>query len=231
MSETHAFELTAVSFAYDDGFALEVDQLRIAVGERVACIGPSGTGKTTLVRLMTGELLPAAGAVHFCGDRVSSMSDDKRRAMRISRIGLVFQEFELIEYLSARDNILLPYHVGSGLQVTRAVQERAAGLARSAGIEHVLRRPPRRLSQGERQRVAICRSLITEPQAILCDEPTGNLDPGTAEQVLDLVLQHCRDRNATLFMVTHNHGILDRFDRTVDITRLGSAERVDEASS
>jgi len=204
-------------------FRLAIDSLRVESGERVACIGPSGTGKTTLVNLIAGILVPSAGAVRVADAAVSGMTDADRRAFRVANVGLVFQEFELLDHLSALENILLPYHVTRHLVLDAAVVARSRALADSMGISHALARGPRGLSQGERQRVAICRALVTEPKLVMCDEPTGNLDPATAGTTLDLLFDRVSERAATLLMVTHNHGILGRFDRVLDITDLGSA--------
>lgn len=209
-------------FAYGDGgFELAVDGLAIDSGEHVACIGPSGTGKTTLVNLIAGILVPERGRVLVDGEDIARLTDAERRRFRISNIGLVFQEFELLDYLSALENIVLPYHVTPHLSLDAAVSERARALADSMGIAHVLARRPRRLSQGERQRVAICRALVNEPKLLMCDEPTGNLDPRTAGVTLDLLFERVTERGATLLMVTHNHGVLDRFGRVLDVTELG----------
>ena len=211
-------------FAYGDGgFELRVDDLAIDAGEHVACIGPSGTGKTTLVNLVAGILVADRGRVLVDGQDLALLADGERRRFRISNVGLVFQEFELLEYLSALENILLPYHVTGHLVADPPTVDRARGLADSMGLGPVLARRPRRLSQGERQRVAICRALITEPKLLMCDEPTGNLDPRTAGVTLDLLFERVKERDATLLMVTHNHGILDRFGRVLDVTELGVA--------
>lgn len=208
-----------MEFAYGGAgaFALRVPALDIAPGKAVACIGPSGCGKTTLINLIAGIITPARGEVRVGSTAVSALGDAARRAFRASRIGMVFQEFELLEYLSALDNILLPYRISAGLRVTRETRERARTLAQDCGIEHTLGRRPRRLSQGERQRVAICRALITLPELVLCDEPTGNLDPRTAATTLDLLFRRVRAAGATMVMVTHNHGVLDRFDEVIDL--------------
>ena len=212
-------DLRGIRFWYGStgSFGLVIDELEIDRGARVACIGPSGTGKTTLVNLIAGILAPDAGRVSVLGTCVSDLPDKGRRAFRIEHIGMVFQEFELLDYLTAQENILLPYHVAGHLVLDAAVRERGEHVARSMGIAEVLSRRPSRLSQGERQRVAICRALVTEPELLMCDEPTGNLDPTTAERTLDLLFQHVHDENATLLMVTHNHGILERFDRVIDV--------------
>lgn len=221
MTASSMIRVEGLRFAYGtDAFGIEIPSLDIARGEHVACIGPSGSGKTTLVNLISGILTPDAGSVAVGGEMVSSLPDAARRALRIAKIGMVFQEFELLDYLTALENVTLPYHVTPHLELGDTVRDRARQLARTMGIEGVLARRPRHLSQGERQRVAICRALVTSPGLIMCDEPTGNLDPDTATRTLDLLFAQVRDHGATLMMVTHNHGILDRFDRVIDMREL-----------
>ncbi len=213
-------ELDRVRFVYPGGeFALHLEHLELAAGEKVACIGPSGSGKTTLVNLIAGITVPETGRVRVGGDELTKFDEGCRRARRVDRVGLVFQQLELLHYLSALDNILLPFRV-SALPLTAAVRHRAHGLAEAMGIGHLLARPPARLSQGERQRVALCRALVTEPELILADEPTGNLDPDTAGVILDLLFAQVERSGAALLMVTHDHAILHRFDRTIDLRTL-----------
>jgi putative ABC transport system ATP-binding protein len=212
--------MRGVAFSYGAGaFSLRVDELVIGAGEHTAFIGPSGCGKTTLINLMAGILVAQAGEVQIGGEVVSSLGDGARRALRIRRIGMMFQEFELLDYLSGMENILLSYYVG-GLRLTGDVRARAGELATACGISHVLDRKPRKLSQGERQRVALCRALVAEPDLVICDEPTGNLDPDSSEAAMDLLLEQVTARGATLVVVTHNHGVLGRFDRVVDMRSL-----------
>ncbi len=203
-------------------FELHVKDLSLSAGETVACIGPSGAGKTTLVHLFAGILTPDSGEVTLAGQRLDQLGERERRAQRASRVGLVFQEFELLDYLSALDNMLLPIRLGRG--DLAAARGRAHELAETLGVKGLLRRVPQRLSQGERQRVAIARALIASPALVLCDEPTGNLDPKTADSVLDLLLAQSRERDAALLMVTHDHSLLDRFDRVIDVRELGPAK-------
>ncbi len=146
---------------------------------------------------------------------ISTLGESARRAFRIQRIGLVFQEFELLEYLSVRDNILLPYRINRSLKLTAEAKAEADRLAAETGLTSLLSRRPKQLSHGERQRVAICRALVHRPKLVLADEPTGSLDPTTKQGILDLLLQHTRATGATLLMVTHDHSLIDRFDRTV----------------
>ena len=131
-------------------------------------------------------------------------------------MGLVFQEFELLEYLSVLDNILLPYRITAALELTPGVRNRACRLADDVGIADKLDRHPGRLSQGERQRVAICRALIAEPPLLLADEPTGNLDPGNKGRVLDILFDYSTNNDATLVTVTHDHELIPRFDRVLE---------------
>jgi len=129
----------------------------------------------------------------------------------------VFQEFELLDYLSVRDNVLLPFYVNGSLDLTGAVREAVEQLAVSMELGDKLDRFPRTLSHGERQRVAICRALIASPELLVADEPTGNLDPATTQSILNLLLAHVEQRRATLLVVTHNHALLDAFDRVIDV--------------
>jgi ABC-type lipoprotein export system ATPase subunit len=216
-------ELRDVRFAHRadgvEAFRLVVPRLDVAAGERVACIGPSGSGKTTLIELVAGIRVPDAGRVTVGDVVVSALDDDARRAWRRARVGLVFQEFELLEYLTAEENAVLPCTLGAGLARAAALA-RARELMASCGIEHAARRLPARLSQGERQRVAVCRALVTRPDVLLCDEGTGNLDPRNARATLDLLLRVARAAGATVLFVTHDHGLLERFDRVVDLAEL-----------
>jgi putative ABC transport system ATP-binding protein len=212
-----AVELRDLDFRYGEGgFRLRIPELRVERGARVAVIGPSGSGKTTLLHLVAGIAAPRAGRVVTDGVEVNGLDDAARRAFRIRRIGLVFQEFELLEYLNVLDNILLPYRIHPALRLDPAVRERARALAGSVGIGDKLGRFADRLSQGERQRVAVCRALLAEPPLLLADEPTSNLDPANKDRVLDILLDHARQSGATLLTVTHDRDLLERFDRVID---------------
>lgn len=199
------------------GFRLRVPDLAVADGQRVAVLGASGSGKTTLLDLVAGILAPAAGAVTVAGQDLSRLPDGARRHFRITRIGLIFQAFELLEYLTVRDNILLPYRISSTLRQDADAETRLDRLALDTGITDWLYRHPGELSQGERQRAAICRALITSPALILADEPTGNLDPENKQRVLQLLLEQVAGHGATLVMVTHDHALLDPFDQVLDM--------------
>ncbi|NQT13353.1 MAG: ATP-binding cassette domain-containing protein [Planctomycetes bacterium] len=197
-------------------FRLRVPELVIDEGAKVALVGPSGSGKTTLLNLMAGITLPLAGRVVTHEVEVSSLGDAARRDFRIRHIGLVFQEFELLDHLTVLDNILLAFRINAALELNRLVRERAARLAQEVGIGDKLHRYVRRLSQGERQRVAVCRALLPEPPLLLCDEPTGNLDPANKQHVLDILVAYVEKTGATMVAVTHDHEILPRFDTVID---------------
>ena len=210
-----------LEFAYAGGeFVLRVPKLSIMRGEKVAFIGPSGSGKTTLISLIAGILTARCGAIRVAGVDLAQESDAARRDLRISRIGFVFQEFALLDYLNVRENILLPYYLNGTLNLDAAARARADALATSLGIGNKLRRRPNTLSQGERQRVAICRALVAQPDLLIADEPTGNLDPQAAARILDALQEQVAVHEATLLVVTHNHALLDRFDRVVDLSQL-----------
>jgi ABC-type lipoprotein export system ATPase subunit len=206
-----------LEFRYPQGdFELSIPSLLIEGGERVGVIGASGSGKTTLLHLIAGIASPTAGSIETGGTALAGLDDADRREFRIRRIGLVFQEFELLEYLDVIDNILLPYRIGSALRLNGAVRDRAAALARRVGLADELRRPSTQLSQGEKQRVAVCRALIAAPDLLLADEPTGNLDPANKDRVLDILVDYAEERGATLVTVTHDHDLLGRFGRVID---------------
>ncbi len=212
-----AVSVEDLEFRYDvESFSLHVPHLVIERGEHVALIGPSGCGKTTFLHLISGVLRPHAGRVSVGGEEVTALSDAGRRRLRVKKIGMVFQEFELLEHLTVAENVRLPYLVHPALEEGPAVRQRLLDLAAAVGLEGLLSRRPRRLSQGERQRVAICRALLPGPELVLADEPTGNLDPATKRRVLDLLVRQATEAGASLVLVTHDHGLLDAFDRVVD---------------
>jgi putative ABC transport system ATP-binding protein len=216
-------ELRDLEFRYDQSsFALQIGQLRLEAAEHAALIGPSGCGKTTLLNILAGVVLPHTGSVQVADEAVAQLADARRRDFRIRKIGLVFQNFELLDYLNVRDNILLPLRVGRGLAVTAALRQRAEALAERLAIADKLDRHPQQLSQGERQRVAVSRALLLQPSVILADEPTGNLDPANKFAVLDLLLDYARESGATLLTVTHDRELLDRFDRVVNFSELNN---------
>jgi ABC-type lipoprotein export system ATPase subunit len=209
--------ISGLAFRYPDGeFQLRVPEFAVAEGEKIAVIGPSGSGKTTLLNLIAGILQPAGGTVEVGDVRVDALTDAERRNFRITNIGFVFQDFELLDYLNVLDNILHPYRITGALMLDGEVRARAAMLAESMSIGNKLKRLVNDLSQGEKQRAAICRALLPWPKVILADEATGNLDPTNKNRILDLLFRSVEEHNATLLAVTHDHDLLKRFDRVID---------------
>lgn len=209
--------IEALEFAYaQGGFRLSIPDLSIAVGEKVAVIGPSGSGKTTLLNLLSGIARPNAGRLEVSGFAPGRASEDARRRFRITQVGFVFQDFELVDYLTVLDNIVHPYRLNPALTLDNAARTRARELAADTGIGDKLDRYPAELSQGERQRAALCRALLPEPKLILADEPTGNLDPASKTAVMRLLFAQAERIGATLLTVTHDHALLDGFDRVID---------------
>ncbi len=207
----------SLEFRYAEGdFFLHIPELAIEARATVAFIGPSGSGKTTLLNLIAGINLPRAGRIVTNNVELTSLDDGARRNFRVRNIGLVFQEFELLEYLTVLDNILLPYRINPAMQLDQTVRDRATQLADSVDIGDKLNRYATRLSQGEKQRVAVCRALLPDPPLILADEPTGNLDPNNKDRVLDILFDYATRNGATLVTVTHDHDLVERFGRTVD---------------
>lgn len=210
-------QLIDINFHYRSGeFDMTIPELSVRTGEKVAVIGPSGSGKTTLLNLVAGILTPESGSVTIGGLPINTQSDKVRRDYRIANIGFVFQDFGLIDYLNVRDNILHPYRISKALKLNEEVRGRVQWLAMHMGIGHKIDSHPDDLSHGERQRVAICRSLLTNPKLILADEATGNLDPDNKIHILELLFQAVKERNATLLAVTHDHELLHHFDRVIN---------------
>lgn len=219
--------VSQLQFGYfEGGFRLEVDQLQVAAGERVGFTGPSGIGKTTLLELVAGILQPAQGIVQCCGAELSAMSDSARRDFRIANVGLVFQDFALLDYLSVLANILLPFRINRSLPLDSTTVERAQRLAGEMGLAELLRRRPAQLSAGQQQRTAVCRALVTNPQVVLADEPTTNLDPASGRRVMDVLSRHTEEHDAALVIVSHDPQVIDRLERRVDISRFASGLEV-----
>jgi putative ABC transport system ATP-binding protein len=209
--------ICSIRFSYSqNGFCLNIPQLSVQKGEKVAVIGPSGSGKTTLLNLIAGILTTEQGSISVGENKINTFSDSARRDFRITNIGFVFQDFELLDYLNILDNILHPFRITKALTLDKQTRLRAIKLSQQMGINNKLKRFPDDLSQGEKQRAAICRALLPCPKLILADEATGNLDPANKKRILDLLFQCVDEHDATLLAVTHDHELLHHFDRTIN---------------
>ena len=186
--------------------------LRIAAGDFVAVLGPSGSGKSTLLALMAGLDRPSDGEVILDGRPIQDLSEDALAKVRLEKIGFVFQSFQLLGNLTARENILLPLE----LLGAPSARDRADRLLDTVGLADRGHHYPSQLSGGEQQRVALARAFASEPSILLADEPTGNLDTRSGSEIVEL-LEGLNTAGLTLIVVTHDHSLLDRFDRTVDL--------------
>jgi putative ABC transport system ATP-binding protein len=202
-----------------ESFALSVDAVEVPGGRSLGLLGPSGAGKTTLLRLLTGLLVPREGKVWLGDTEVSTLHAAKARLFRLEQVGLVFQDFALLEYLTAGENILLPGKFLSGAASSEA-ETRGRELAQRMEINDLWDRPAGRLSQGERQRVAVARALVQRPKFVFADEPTASLDPRRRELVADVLFDYASESGAPLVFVTHDTALVERFDETLHVEAL-----------
>jgi len=208
------------SYASVGGFRIRISRLEIAAGECVAIVGPSGSGKTTLLNLLAGTFVPRSGEINVAGQRLDRMTEAARRRFRIDRVGQVFQAFELLDYLSVKENILLPRLIDPDGRKNSDEQQRIQSLLASVGLQDKADKRPDELSHGERQRVAVCRAMLNRPQLLLADEPTGNLDQANKQKVVELLIRQATAHDSMLLMVTHDHNMLDAFERVIDFADL-----------
>ena len=188
----------------------------VAAGEQLALRGASGVGKSTLLNLLAGLELPEEGRVLLSGKDLTEMTTGEQLSLRRATFGFVFQAFHLMPHLNALQNVMVPCLL-AGLAFAQA-QERAERLIEALDLTAVTRSFPSVLSGGEQQRVALARALVHQPKIVLADEPTGNLDPETADRALTLLCRTCREQGAALLMVTHSAESAARLDRTFVLT-------------
>ena len=187
--------------------------LAVRESERLAIIGTSGSGKTTLLQIMGGLDDPTSGEVHVNGQSIANIDEKDKSALRNQFIGFVYQFHHLLPEFSAQENVAMPLLIRR-LRKDEAMQQ-AADLLSRVGLGERLDHKPGELSGGERQRAAVARALITRPKLVLADEPTGNLDAGNGQQVLQLMLELNQELNTSLVIVTHDHSIAGQMDRVL----------------
>jgi putative ABC transport system ATP-binding protein len=193
--------------------ALRGIDLTLHRGEFVAVMGPSGSGKSSLLHLLAGLDRPTAGSIHLGGVDLAVLDEDQRALLRRRHIGLMFQSFQLLDTLTAEENVALPLAI-AGCSADDA-SRRAARMLGAVGLAHRRQHRPHELSGGEQQRVALARALVIEPLLLLADEPTGNLDSVQGDKIMTLLRQLVEERRQTLLMVTHDAGHAARADRIV----------------
>jgi putative ABC transport system ATP-binding protein len=213
-------ELRNVTFRYPaaGAFQLRVPMLQVDQGDCVAIVGPSGSGKTTLLGLLSGILTPRSGSIRVGNTELTKLGDTKRRKFRILNVGQVFQTFELLNYLTIAENVALPNLVERTFEHHGRLHEHVTSLLEGVGLGAKSGVYPQELSQGEQQRVAVCRAMFNQPPLLLADEPTGNLDQANKQNVVDLLIEQARRNGSTLLMVTHDHSLLAAFSRVLDMS-------------
>jgi lipoprotein-releasing system ATP-binding protein len=218
MSEQAVLSATGLTKTFSDGqqtiTVLEDLNLQVSAGEWLAIVGASGAGKSTLLNLLGGLDLPTAGEIAVAGTALPALSELERSRWRNQRLGFVFQMHHLLPEFSALESVAMPARIGGMSKV--AAEAGAFDLLDQLGLAHRATHRPPALSGGERQRVAIARALINQPACVLMDEPTGNLDPQTAEQVLT-TMTALRSLDTAFVVVTHDPGIAARMDRQLTL--------------
>lgn len=208
--------VTGLSVGYDGTSLLNGVNLAIQPGEVCALVGHSGTGKTTLLHTVAGILPVASGNVSFRGQDIMTLRGKERQEYLSQRLGLVFQAFHIVPFLTVADNVALAPvfgHTWHGQTLKHRVEE----VLEQVGLADYADKPARELSGGQRQRIAIARAVINKPDLILADEPTGNLDQATGDQVMDVLVQMARTQGSSLFFVTHEEPYLRLADRVFEV--------------
>jgi putative ABC transport system ATP-binding protein len=209
-------EVHGLAKRYGDSPVFSEVDLQVAAGEFVAILGESGVGKSTLLNCIAGLDTVASGTVHIAGTEITKLPEAQQALFRRMHLGFVFQAFHVLPHLSVAHNVGLPL-----LLQGRPDDARVEALLSAVGLQGLGPRLPQTLSGGQLQRVALARALVHKPQLILADEPTGNLDPGTAEKMMDLLAAQVREQGAACVLVTHSRTAAARADRVLTLTATG----------
>jgi len=217
MAEKPVVEVVGLGKSVDNGSEpltiLQDISFSVMPGETVAIVGASGSGKSTLLGLLAGLDVPTAGEIRLDGVSLAALDEDKRATQRGKLLGFVFQSFQLLPSLTALENVMLPLEL-AGLKTSTAV---ARNWLERVGLGHRLKHYPKHLSGGEQQRVALARAFAPSPRLVLADEPTGNLDAATGQQIIDLMFELNSKQGTTLILVTHDEAIAARCGRVLRI--------------
>lgn len=208
------------------GFELAVDRFCLARRERLLLVGPSGSGKSTLLSLVCGVTSARSGRVTVLGHDLASMTGAARDRFRAAHVGIVFQMFNLLPYLSAVDNVLLPLSFAPGRRERASPADATArALLARLGVAEIADETAGKLSVGQQQRVAVARALIGSPEIVVADEPTSALDRDSQGAFLDLLFDEVGRAGAALLMVSHDRGLRTRFDRVVALAEIAASSR------
>ncbi len=208
------------------GFRLSIPRFQVDRGERVFLQGASGSGKSTLLSLLGGVLVPQQGQLHVLDTDLTALSSSMRDRFRVDHVGLLFQQFNLVPYLSVRENVLLPCRFSQrrrerALESADTLEQSADRLLSQLGLDLALaRQPVTALSVGQQQRVAAARALMGHPELIIADEPTSALDADRQAEFLDVLLGRCNDEDVTLIFVSHDQRLAHHFNRSVNLNEL-----------
>ena len=236
-SNGNAIEIADLRFGYgSDDDVLAIHNLQIAASQRVFLFGPSGCGKSTLLAMIGGVLVPREGSVSILGEELSSMKGAARDHFRADHVGFIFQQFNLVPYLSVVDNVWLPCRY-SPRRMQRArdadgsIEQSAARLLSALGIGERLRsRKTTDLSVGQQQRVAAARALIGRPELVIADEPTSSLDADRRREFIELLLSECDRANSTVIFVSHDASLASHFDVSIDLQSTNAATHHSDAA-
>ena len=211
-------DVRALAKRYGEATVFSGVDLQVAAGEFVAILGESGVGKSTLLNCIAGLDTVASGSVHIHGTHITALSETEQALFRRAHLGFVFQAFHVLPHLNVAHNVGLPL-----LLQQRPDDARVDAMLHAVGLQGFGARLPQTLSGGQLQRVALARALVHRPQLILADEPTGNLDPATAEKMMDLLATQVREQGAACVLVTHSRSAAARADRVLTLTAHGMA--------
>lgn len=218
-------------YGKDESLVKALDDVNVSIeeGQFAAVIGTSGSGKSTLLNMLGGLDVPTSGSVQIEGNKLEEMSEEQLTVFRRKRIGFIFQNYNLIPYLTAYENIVLPVRLDGKKEDKKFLKE----IVNFLELDGKLSNYPSHLSGGQQQRVAIARALITKPALLLCDEPTGNLDSRTSDKVIDLLKMTSEKFHQTIVIITHNPEIAQKADRRIRIEdgRIQSDETAYETDS
>ena len=216
----HLIEIEGLRFSYNNqDLVLDIPSMKVETGKKIFIYGPSGCGKSTFLNLISGVLFPQEGTCKVLNSDLMSMNASERDRFRGENLGYIFQNFNLVPYLNAMENILLPLKVVKAKDMDNPV-EKAKKYADVLGISHILGKNVNELSIGQQQRVAAARSLMGNPKLIVADEPTSALDYSSTQEFMKLLVKECEAQGATLLFVSHDERLKEYFDESLDLTEI-----------